>query len=245
VSHPRIRRRLVLYSGGQERRNALIHESLLELAMRGRRARRRGGAVKMTYVPYTTPGARPFFQRFERRYRAFGATAFVCVAADSPALRGTRRARSALLRELHDSDIVYLAGGNTFEFLDNLRRSDLLPELARFHARGGVLAGLSAGALLLTPDIELAGYPAFDRDPNDVGIPRARLGALGLVDFDFFPHFRRSARYRDALAAWSRRSGRPVYACRDGSGIVVEGDCFTAHGEVWIFDRGHASRIGD
>jgi dipeptidase E len=245
LSHPRIRRHLVLYSGGQERRNALIHESLLELAMRGRRVRRRSGAVKMTYVPYTTPGARLYFKRFERRYRAFGATEFACVAADAPELRGPKRVRAALLRELHESDIVYLAGGNTFEFLDNLRRSELLPELARFHARGGVLAGLSAGALLLTPDIELAGYPPFDRDPNEVGLAGRGLRALGLVDFEFFPHYRRSARYRDALARWSRRSGRPVYACRDGSGIVVEGDCFTAHGEVWLFDGGHESRVGD
>lgn len=44
------RRRVVLYSGGQERRNALIHEALLELALR-----RHGDSVapRMTYLPYS------------------------------------------------------------------------------------------------------------------------------------------------------------------------------------------------
>jgi dipeptidase E len=199
----------------------------------------------MTYVPYTAEGARPFYRRFERRYRAFGAHEFVCLPADAPELRGAPGDRKRLLRSLHDSDVVYLAGGNTFEFLHHLRESGLLAELTRFHARGGVLAGLSAGALLLTRDIALAGYPPFDRDPNEVGLAKQSQAALGLVDFDFFPHFRRSARYRDALARWSKRMQRPVYACPDGSGVVVEGDCFTAHGEVWLFDRGHESRIGD
>ena len=239
-----LRRRLVLYSGGQERRNALIHESLLELALRGRRPSRRGRRVRMTYVPYTAEGALPFLRRFERRYRAFGASHFAYLPADAPALRGAPAERRAALAPLLESDVVYLAGGNTFEFLRNLRASDLIEPLRRFHARGGVLAGLSAGAHLLTPEISLAGFPPFDRDENDVRLRGRSLRALGLVDFDFFPHFRHSARYHRALADWSRKTARPLYAARDGGGIVIEGDCFTVHGDVWLFDQGHASRIG-
>ena len=229
---------LVLYSGGQERRNALIHDDLIELSLSGtpRRAGRDG--VRMTYVPFCSEGALPFFRRFERRYRAFGATRFECLPVDDPALRGDRQSERTLL----ESDVVYLAGGNTFYFLMHLRRSGLLPVLRRFAERGGVLAGLSAGALLLTPNIALAGYPPFDRDENEVGI--RNQAALNLVAFEFFPHYRQSARLRDALLRYSRRCPRPVYACRDGSGIVVEGDRFTAHGDVYLFDRGRIRQIG-
>jgi dipeptidase E len=115
--------------------------------------------------------------------------------------------------------------------------------LKRFAARGRVVAGLSAGGILMTPHIALAGYPAFDRDEDEIGTSPHRQRALGLVDFEFFPHYRHSARYREALERHSRRSPRPLYACRDGSGIVIEGDCFTAHGEVWLFDRGRMRRI--
>ena len=38
----------------------------------------------MTSMPHTSDGALPFFRRFERRYRKFGATALELVAADDP-----------------------------------------------------------------------------------------------------------------------------------------------------------------
>jgi dipeptidase E len=231
----------VLYSGGQERRNALIHDTLLDLALRrGARAQR----VRMTYMPYTSEGALPFYRRFERRYRAFGATRFECLAADEPRLVESTSARRSAARTIRNSDIVYLAGGNTYYFLAHLRRSGLLDELRRFATRGGVVAGLSAGALILTPHIGLAGYPDFDRDRNDVGLTPRQCKALGLVDFEFFPHYRRSRRYREQLREYSRRSRGVVYACRDGSGIVVEDDRFTAHGDVWQFHAGHVTKIG-
>jgi dipeptidase E len=235
-------RRVVLYSGGQVRRNALLHESLLELALRGpARGRRR---VRMTYVPFTAEGAGPFFRRFERRYRPFGGTHFRCVPADHPELARPGPARRRAAEDLLASDVVYLAGGNTFYFLMHLRRSGLLPVLQRFAARGGVLAGMSAGAHLLTPHIGLAGYPPFDCDENEVGLPRRSLGALGVVGFEFFPHYRHSARYRRALTDYSRREGLPVYACRDGSGMVIEGDRVMPLGDVWTFDRGVERRVG-
>ena len=236
------RRHIVLYSGGQERRNALIHESLLSLALRrpGKRAKTR---IRMTYIAFTADGAASFFRRFERRYQAFGGTHFHCVCADDPELARPGAARNRATRHLLSSDVVYLSGGNTFHYLMHLRRSGLFSVLREFANRGGVLAGLSAGAILATPNIGLAAYPPFDRDENEVGLPESRWGALDLVDFEFFPHFRRSRRYREALLSYSGQSRYPLYACSDGSGIVVEGDRFTAHGDVWLFDRGQARKI--
>jgi dipeptidase E len=240
----------VLYSGGQERRNASIHERLLELACdRPERVRRRASPVHMLYLPYTREGSATYFARFRRRYRAFGAGGFACLAPDDPALIGSAqsppdpRARGRYLRLIEESDVVYLAGGNTFEFLRNLRRARLLAPLRRFASRGGVLAGLSAGALLLTPDIGLAAWPDFDRDENDVALASRHWGALGVVDFEFFPHYRDSARYRAALARHSRRTRRAVYACRDGSGVVISGQQQSLYGEVWLFDRGRVRKL--
>ena len=145
-------------------------------------------------------------------------------------------------RRVLASDIVYLAGGNTFYYLAHLRRSGMLAILRDYPERGGVLAGLSAGGLVLTPTIALAGYPSFDCDANDVQL--RNLSGLGLVRFEFFPHYRRSAGLQRALLRYSRTNRRPVYACRDGSGLVIEQDRFTAHGEVWLFESGRRLRIG-
>jgi dipeptidase E len=146
----RRRKRLVLYSGGQERRNALIHQDLLALGPSRK-------DVRMTYVPFCSEGSDVFYRRFVRRYRAYGGTHFDCLPVDQPGLRRD----PATARRILDSDIVYLAGGNTFYFLEHLRRAGLLDVLRRFARQGGVLAGLSAGALLLTPHIALAGYPKW------------------------------------------------------------------------------------
>jgi dipeptidase E len=243
LSRPRsARRHIVLYSGGQERRNALIHESLLTLALR--RSRKSAQTkIRMTYVAYTADGAANFYRRFERRYRSFGGTDFHCLAADDPAYSRPGPDRREAAKILLASDVVYLSGGNTFHFLMHLRRSGLVDALRRFADRGGVLAGLSAGAILTTPNIGLAAYPPFDRDENEVELPESRWGALDLVDFEFFPHFRTSQKIRAALRSYSERSKFPLYACRDGSGIIVEGDRFTAHGDVWLFDRGRERKI--
>ncbi|MBY0399396.1 peptidase E [Myxococcota bacterium] len=239
-------RRVVLYSGGQVQSNARLHAAVLELARRGpARGRRR---VRMTYVPFTIEGSGTYFHRFARRYRAFGGTDFGCLPLDRPELARAGPARERAAAELLASDVVYLAGGNTFHFLYHLRRSGLRSVIRRFAASGGVVVGMSAGAHLLSPDIALAGFPPFDRDENEVGLPRDRLAAIGLVDFELFPHYRHSPRYRKALAAWSRRSGRLLYACRDGSGLVVEGERVQAVGDVWTFDRGferRLARVGD
>ena len=240
---PNDRRRLVLYSGGQERRNRLIHESLLGLALRRGPASANDG-IRMTYLPFTRDGSAPYYRRFVNRYTRFGGTEFRCIVPDDPSLASSGADRRKAVADLMASDVVYLPGGNTFYFLHHLRRSGLLEAIGRFARRGGVVAGLSAGGILMTPHIGLAGYPDFDRDEDEIGMSSRALRALSLVDFEFFPHYRRSRRYRDALARYSERSGRALYACRDGSGIVVEGDRFTAHGEIWLYDRGQERRIG-
>lgn len=86
MSRPRSpRRHVVLYSGGQERRNALIHESLLALALRrpGKRGKER---IRMTYLAFAREGAESFFRRFERRYQALGGTHFHRISADDAQL---------------------------------------------------------------------------------------------------------------------------------------------------------------
>lgn len=234
-------RRVVLYSGGQDRGNARLHRAVLDLARRGPARGRR--TVRMTYVPFTRENAGVFFHRFARRYRSFGATHFECVPVDRPELARAGEARRRAAATLAASDVVYLAGGNTFYFLHHLHRSGLRPVIQDFAARGGVVVGMSAGAHLLSPHIALAGYPPFDRDENEVGLSRARLVSVGVVDFEFFPHYRHSPRYRRAMEAWSRRSGRLLYAARDGSGLVIEGDEIRPVGDLWSFDRGVERRV--
>ncbi|MCB0415656.1 MAG: Type 1 glutamine amidotransferase-like domain-containing protein [Bdellovibrionales bacterium] len=215
-------KKLVLYSGGQERSNHNIHRALVSLV--GPKSR-----IKFTYIPFCTEGSRVYYRRAVRRYSYFGVTDFHYLSVDQKFHEGE-------LEEALRSDIIYLAGGNTFYFLKHLRKSGMLPLLRAFVESGGILAGLSAGGLIMTPHIFLAGYPGFECDENDVNLKN--LKALKLVNFEFFPHYVNSKKLNNALLDYSEKTKFPIYASRDGGGIVVNGDQKTFFGETVVFLNG-------
>lgn len=188
----------------------------------------------MTYVPFCHEGSQVFFNRFVRRYRGFGASEFHCLPVD---VKISERESHRALK----SDIIYLAGGNTFYFLKHLRKSGLIKKLQTFSKRGGVLTGLSAGALIMTPHIGLAGYPSFDSDENEVNL--TNLKALNLVPFEYFPHYENTKRFRTAMCAYSKKTPHPVYACEDGGGIIIDGEEKTFFGHVYVFHQGHQFKV--
>jgi dipeptidase E len=89
-------------------------------------------------------------------------------------------------KRLLSSNIFLISGGNTFELLQNLRNSGLDKSIEQFAEKSDfVLAGFSAGAVVLTPTIELCNLPDFDE--NLVGLKN--LNGIGIVNFEVFPHF--------------------------------------------------------
>jgi dipeptidase E len=151
------------------------------------------------------------------------------------------RLDATTVKRAFESDVIYLAGGNTFYFLLHLRQSGLISKLKQFAKSGGVLAGLSAGALIMTPSIGLAGYPAWEADENDVGLRDLR--ALGLVGFEFFPHFERTPRMIRALARYSRAHSNSILTAEDGGGIVVNEKRTTLLGRVSLVTGGEFHEI--
>lgn len=225
--------RLVLYSGGQERSNKTLHQELVNLT--GKRGVR-PQPLSMTYVPFCHDGSEVFFNRAVQRYSRFGVKKFHCLDID------TKQPLSAGdLKKALGSDIIYLSGGNTFYFLKNLKRHKLIKSLRDYAARGGVIAGLSAGAHIITPHITLAGLKGIDPDPNEVGL--RSLGSLGLVPFEFIPHFEPTPRGIRAVKNYSVKNGSPIYASADGGGIVINDDRFTVYGKSWVFFEGEMLRL--
>jgi len=91
------------------------------------------------------------------------------------------------INKLKNSNVLMISGGNTFKLLDNLRKSGLDEAIRAFtHKENFILCGYSAGALVLTPSIEICNLPKYDE--NTVGI--TDLAGLQVVDFEIFPHYR-------------------------------------------------------
>ena len=213
--------KLVLYGGGHDFENRILDHELIKLA--GKQAN------QMTFIPAESYMSHLDFSEVVEQYRPQGIQRFIHFPVDNPYTE-------VLKNEAFSSDIIYLSGGNTFSFLKSLRKAKLMGELKEFIKRGGILTGLSAGAILMTNNIATAGFPEFDRDENDVNVKN--LKALNLVNFEFFPHYRNSKRYERALLDHSKRRAVPVYGCPDGTGIVINHEKTTFIGKIHCFYQG-------
>lgn len=188
----------------------------------------------ITYIPSCSHDCHADFEDFVAQFEKYHLMNFIYLPVDVPIDK-------PILEEALKSDIIHLSGGNTYYFLHHLKKNGMFKHLKDFVKRGGILSGLSAGAILMTPNINTAGFPDFDKDENYDGLRDLR--ALGLVNFEIFPHYRNSARYDKELRAYSKKANHPVYAIPDGRGIVVNGRNLTFLGRSWAFHSGQKFEI--
>lgn len=140
-------------------------------------------------------------------------------------------------KDLLSNSIIYIDGGNTFLLLSWIRKNNLLDKLQKF-ARKNILAGQSAGAIIMTNNIKLAEIPSFTADDNFEKIKNYK--ALNLTKFEFSPHYEGSDREDFELIKYSKKINRIIYACSDESGIFVNGSKaeFSGPGTVVQFFKG-------
>jgi dipeptidase E len=218
--------KLVFYSGGDDKDNKQLDRSFIGLLGKKNPV--------ITFIPSSSYLSDQEFKVFVRHYSKYRITRFIHFPIDLPFDK-------ILFQEVMRSDAIHMGGGNTFYFLNTLRKAKLLPELRKFVSSGGVLTGLSAGAIIMTENIDLAAYPEFDRDENTVGIKN--FASLNLVDFAFFPHFKNSARYDVAFKRYSKQKKKVIYACPDGAGIIVDNGELRFMGKTYAFAEGHKFSI--
>jgi dipeptidase E len=139
-------------------------------------------------------------------------------------------------------DAIHLSGGNTFYFLSILQKRNVLDLLRSYVKSGGILIGVSAGSILTTPTIEIAGY-GEDADENEVGLNDMK--ALGLVGFEFAPHWDGSEDTMDSLREYTRVNSTAVYACQDGGGVVINGESVELYGNVSLVDYRESGSVDE
>ncbi len=170
-------RKLAFYSDQDLPANEEMDARLLRLIGRPK--------PKIGYIPATSDPERIYFRRKADYYAAIGANLVVYIDPDQDA-------SEAEWSTLLSCDAIHLSGGNTFSFLSWLQRRSVLPFLTRYVSEGGVLIGVSAGAILMTPSVSSASLCGDEQDEqltDDAG--------LGLVDFHFWPHFNSESVTRD------------------------------------------------
>ncbi|WP_339276804.1 Type 1 glutamine amidotransferase-like domain-containing protein [Paenibacillus sp. FSL W8-0426] len=138
-----------------------------------------------------------------------------------------------VISTIFEHNAIHLSGGNTFYFLHLLRKRGFIDSLRTYVSNGGILIGVSAGSLLMTKTIELAGY-GEDGDLNGVGLKDMK--ALGLVEFEFLPHWDGSEKTEQSISRYAKAKDITVYLCRDGDAVVVNNTKIEFIGDIRVIN---------
>jgi dipeptidase E len=133
---------------------------------------------------------------------------------------------------MDDVSAVFLGGGNTYRLRHLLRRSGVDESLVEFVEAGGDLYGGSAGAIVCGETIETT------PDENRVGLEET-VGLGLLPGVDVWCHYDGE----DAAGEYARRSGRPVIAVPERSGVVATTQEYevVGHEPTTVFEAGTAT----
>jgi dipeptidase E len=128
-----------------------------------------------------------------------------------------------LPRPLPAYDAVYIDGGNTFQLMATVRSAGLGLALADYLAAGGLIYGMSAGAILFGATI----VPAAFFDANDAGL--VDFSGLGLLDgASIWPHY--LPEHDGELRELAAREGHAVIGVAEDAAVHLLGGKFTALG---------------
>ena len=216
-------KKLALYSDQEILENARIDRRMLALIDKPH--------PLVGYIPSSADPDRKWFKIKQAYYAAIGVTLTNYFELDNHFVPD-------MLAALIQCDAIHLSGGNTYHFLYWLRKRGMLEVLQEYVKNGGVLIGNSAGAILMTREINST---ALSRDIPFPGEESDDLSALGLVNFAFFPHINLYSNYREAMIKYSLEHPYPIYGCADGNGIIVDGDQIEFIGSIMKAQNGMIS----
>jgi dipeptidase E len=128
--------------------------------------------------------------------------------------------------ELCGIDVIYVCGGNTFWYLDRMRRTGLGKEITRLVKSGVFYFGVSAGSVVAGSNIESAGWKHADRNT----IHLKDLRGLNLAPFVISVHLDGSNIGAVKKAADAARY--PVMGITDRQAIFIKDGFVTLIGKT-------------
>lgn len=99
----------------------------------------------------------------------------------------------------HDTQIIFIAGGNTTYLVDQAHRSGLIDILKDLLTEDRIFIGSSAGSILAGPTVE----PFIEEDLPELSkdFLLQDPACLGLVDYVVLPHYPKYAEQNDQVAS--------------------------------------------
>lgn len=126
--------------------------------------------------------------------------------------------------ELMLYDVVEMIGGNPYYLLDSIRKNCYSYALEYF-AQNKCIIGCSAGALVLTPTLNLIN--TYSPEMNIVDLED--LSACNLTDIQILPHYskfiKRYNGFEEKCLQYEYTNNCKVIRLNDGEGVIVQNGC--------------------
>ncbi|WP_096155343.1 MULTISPECIES: Type 1 glutamine amidotransferase-like domain-containing protein [Bacillus] len=127
---------------------------------------------------------------------------------------------------LLDYHVLYINGGNPFHLLMNLKKSGASNILKNLAKENVVIVGVSAGAMVLGSNIQVAQF--FTPEMNTTKLKK--LDALKLTDKLVFPHYDREDLFRNKksltieqrLLQFEQKMGQQVIRLKDDEFVLIK-----------------------
>ena len=129
-------------------------------------------------------------------------------------------------KTMHEYDVLYVCGGNTFHLLNEIKRNNYDVEIKKFIYQNKLYVGVSAGSIIPTPKIEIANVEPSD--PNDVGLND--FSALGIIDFEISPHSPELVPF-ETVEIYAKTNKRKIYAISNKTALKIEDTKIEAVGD--------------
>lgn len=178
-----------------------------------------------------------------QRWAAMGVEHFSGLGAEVEAVLVRDRAEAddpASVQAVGEADLVYLSGGDPSHLLKTLAGSGVWAAALAVHDRGGVLAGCSAGAMVL------CGRQALVRRPPH--LPLRYEHALGVVpEAAAFPHYDRMPEALAAVMILRAPRGTVVLGLDEGTAAIGRDGAWQVRGRgrVTVWRGRHRERYRD
>jgi len=172
-----------------------------------------GRGARVAVVPGVTLDCTRSGERYARSFRRFGVTDVEILDL----VTRERAAREELIRSLAAADLVFLGGGREALLLDILRTPPVQRALSQVYRRGGVVAGIGAGAAVLGAAV------AVSRDREGVTWEEGlNLLPLALLDRERVQSGQAGSAFYALAAARKGRSPVAAVGVDDGTALIVE-----------------------
>lgn len=152
-----------------------------------------------------------------------------------------------LSRRIDDADVVFFTGGDQLRITSHIGDTPVFRRIRDMLSRGGVIAGTSAGATVMSETMLVAGTSS--NTPRLGDVPRMAPGLGFLDDVIVDMHFSERGRIGRLLGAVAQNPRILGVGIDEDTAMVVQAGCVDVigSGAVWFVDgvRAHGSNVAE